>query len=155
MEVLLVDDEPTLLCVLELGLRHLGFGVAACGHPREALTLVEATPGRFSVVVTDLDLPELSGLELADRIRAAAPHVRILLHSGTWTFTDTEGRVDAMLDKPTTLRELARVVSALAATSPNVRTQSVRRALPIVGGNAICHILGGSAVVHDHDGQSR
>ncbi|NUP12724.1 MAG: response regulator [Polyangiaceae bacterium] len=112
-EVLLVEDEPTVLSLLELGLAQLGFRVTSCCDASQALALVEAAPGRFAVIVTDFDLPGFSGLELADRVRAAAPHVRIVLHSGSCSPLDAEGRVDAIVPKPARIRELSSVIRGL------------------------------------------
>ncbi|NUP07313.1 MAG: response regulator [Polyangiaceae bacterium] len=113
IRVLFVDDEPLLLCALELGLRHLGFDVTSFLDPREAFVQVEQTPQGFDVVITDLQLPGWSGIELADRIRAIAAQVPILLLTGGAVTGSMFGHVDAIVLKPATPREIADAIRGL------------------------------------------
>ena len=65
--VLLIDDQPDLVQVVEDLLGQRGFVVDSATTGREALAL--ATSNRYSVVVTDLSMPDMSGWELAGEIR--------------------------------------------------------------------------------------
>ncbi|NUP06969.1 MAG: response regulator [Polyangiaceae bacterium] len=113
-EVLVVDDEPAVRCVLEIGLSANGFRVTSCGDPIEALAILEATPRRFVVVVTDLQMPSMSGLELAGRIRQLDPELAIILHSGALPDELPAGLVDVALAKPCSMSDLGAQVRALA-----------------------------------------
>ncbi|NUP10028.1 MAG: response regulator [Polyangiaceae bacterium] len=115
-EVLYVDDDTALLRAVERALSAHGLGITCASSASAALELIQAQAERFSVVVTDLEMPGMSGLELADHIRKLAPHVRILLYSGAPAATiDAVGRVDAIAAKPTSMKELAIRVRALMA----------------------------------------
>jgi len=67
--VLLVDDSPFFLNMLTPVLQAAGYSVTAVDRAQHALDLI-ANGGRFDVVVTDIDMPELDGFALAERLRA-------------------------------------------------------------------------------------
>src|SRR4029078_4983365 len=67
--VLLVDDSPFFLNMLTPVLQAAGYSVTGVGRAQHALDLI-ANGGRFDVVVTDIDMPELDGFALAERLRA-------------------------------------------------------------------------------------
>ncbi|NUP11289.1 MAG: response regulator [Polyangiaceae bacterium] len=114
-----MDDDRAVLAAVERALAFHGFVLTACSDPLAALALIERCPLRFSVVVTDLDMPAMSGLELADSIRKRAPLVRVLLYSGSLDLGDTSGRVDAYLPKPSGIAVLADRVKELLAAPPH------------------------------------
>jgi len=80
--VLLVEDEPMLRQLTRASLESRGFTVLAAARGAEALALAEGHGGRLDLVVADVVMPEMSGVELAERVRARLPQVRILLVSG-------------------------------------------------------------------------
>jgi len=80
--VLLVEDDVALRNVACRALRTFGYGVVEARNGREALDLCERHDGPIHIVVTDLVMPEMSGSELADRIAARHPAIRVLLMSG-------------------------------------------------------------------------
>jgi PAS domain S-box-containing protein len=80
--VLFVEDEITLRDLMHRVLAKGGYTVLAAGDGLEALALVEAHPGRIDIVVTDVIMPHMSGPELAARLRARDPAIRLLYVSG-------------------------------------------------------------------------
>ncbi len=80
--VLYVDDEPFILEMATELLEGLGYGVTAEGDARKALKLFESDPERFDIVITDLAMPSMTGLELAQGILSLRPDMPILLCSG-------------------------------------------------------------------------
>src|SRR5262245_15829558 len=76
--VLIVDDTPDeRLIAGAIVERQLGWKIAEADHGRQALGLLEK--GGVDVVVTDLQMPELDGLELVDAIRSRFPNVPVIL----------------------------------------------------------------------------
>lgn len=69
--VLLVDDRPDALGTLAEVLRAAGYAVQAVGHPRDAISVVNAF--RPDVAILDIGLPDMDGYELAQALRASAP----------------------------------------------------------------------------------
>ena len=82
IEILIVDDEPKLA---ELGARRLeslGYRVTALCDSRAALDLVLIHPRRFGLIITDLLMPKLSGLELARQATEACPGLPVIVLTG-------------------------------------------------------------------------
>lgn len=79
--ILLVDDEPHVLENTTRLLRHAQFNVEAYGEAEAAL----ARLGEFSpdVLITDVSLPSMDGINLASQVREKFPHCTIILFSGT------------------------------------------------------------------------
>ena len=82
LHILVVDDEPQLLRLMQAFLERLGYAVTCCVDAASALALMSESPCRFRVVVTDLSLPDLPGPELGLRILDLNPDGRILVCSG-------------------------------------------------------------------------
>jgi PAS domain S-box-containing protein len=112
--VLFVEDEVALRDLMHRVLAKGGYTVLAAGDGLEALALVEAHPGRVDLVVTDVVMPRMSGPELAARLRARDPGVRLLYVSGYTADQlrpQTDLGVDAtLLPKPFTSDGLLRKV---------------------------------------------
>tara|TARA_R110002049_G_scaffold185580_3_gene353824 strand:- start:52593 stop:53498 length:906 start_codon:yes stop_codon:yes gene_type:complete len=75
--VLVVDDSPTQLVQLQMVLRADSFDVLTATNGREALEVIAAESP--DVVVTDLQMPELNGLELVARVKASWPSLPVVL----------------------------------------------------------------------------
>ena len=119
-QVLVIDDDPDLLNVCRVGLQALGHvvGTAETGHDG----LAEAAIARPDVVVLDLGLPDMDGIEVCRRIRAwSEVPVVVLSADGT-----EDRKVDALgagaddyMTKPFGMRELnARLQVALRHRAP-------------------------------------
>jgi PAS domain S-box-containing protein len=118
--VLLVDDDPLVLEAISRLLARAGVSVAAHNSPTEALKAFESSPQAFDVVVSDISMPGMTGLELVSRLRRTDPRVPVILCTGYGGPDGAERAqslgVHALLDKPVTARELRSAISsALAA----------------------------------------
>ena len=80
--VLFVDDEEAIGRAMKRGLEGLGYEVALFASAEEALRAFVAAPDDFDVVVTDLSMPGLSGLGLAEALRRTGSDLPILLATG-------------------------------------------------------------------------
>jgi len=79
--VLVVDDDLGVRRLAARMLRTAGYQVLEAESGAEALRLLETDPG-IHMVVTDIVMPEMDGLALADRALAQAPHLRVVLMTG-------------------------------------------------------------------------
>jgi two-component system cell cycle sensor histidine kinase/response regulator CckA len=79
--VLVVDDERGVRRLTARMLRAEGYQVLEAESGEEALQLLESDPS-IRLLVTDIVMPEMDGLSLADRALAKAPHLRVLLMTG-------------------------------------------------------------------------
>jgi len=89
--ILVVDDEPTIRLLVTSVLRDEGYGVTAAATGEEALQL--AARRHFHLVVTDLKMPGISGVELLERLKRDDPETAVILLTA---FGTVEGAVEAM-----------------------------------------------------------
>ena len=113
--VLLVEDDDDSREIMAEVLAVAGYAVRAAASGAEALLAL----GGAEVVITDLGLPGMGGLELARAVRAQAPSVPVVLVTG-WAERDdvdaARGReVDAVLVKPVDPDRLVAIVAELLA----------------------------------------
>ena len=80
--VLLVEDEPSVRTVTRRMMEGRGLTVLLAEGPVEALRLSGSYPGRIDVLLTDMLLPEMDGPELAGRLRATRPELKVVYISG-------------------------------------------------------------------------
>ncbi|EXG80096.1 PAS domain-containing hybrid sensor histidine kinase/response regulator [Cryptosporangium arvum] len=117
--VLVVDDEPDLRKSIEIILGRGGYAVLTAGSGDEAAQLASAYPGSIDLLLTDVTMPGLSGQEVARRLRADRPSMRVLFMSGfaqpLLTSKGTIGPDVTLVEKPFTRRSLlAKVAEVLA-----------------------------------------
>jgi PAS domain S-box-containing protein len=122
--VLVVDDEVSVAEVAVRMLERAGYEARSYTDPVEALEVFEQDPDQFALVLTDLTMPKLTGIELAHQLRRIRPDLPIVLGSG---FSDHIGEqrarqagVRELLLKPYTMRDLAEAVHRVltGVTSP-------------------------------------
>jgi CheY-like chemotaxis protein len=109
--VLVVDDEPSLLFLNRLSLELAGHEVVEAANGAAALEHLERN--EFDVVVTDLMMPVLDGVELLRRIRADARTHRMPVIVYT-SVDQPDLDADAVLKKPSPPEALARAIEQLA-----------------------------------------
>lgn len=112
--VLLVEDEDSVRKLLAEVLRNAGYTVLEAPDGRQALTLASHRTARIDVLVTDVVMPEMSGKELAARLHAEQPDLKVVLMSGYGgdeALSESLPELDAMwLEKPFSPCSLAQIV---------------------------------------------
>lgn len=83
-KILLVDDEPALLQLLQRYLQRVGFDVETQSSSVQALTEFEAAPGRYDLVIADLGLPGIPGDTMVLRMLDIQPSLLVLICSGSY-----------------------------------------------------------------------
>jgi two-component system cell cycle sensor histidine kinase/response regulator CckA len=114
--VLLVEDEAPLLKLAERALRRAGFEVVPTGSAEEALEMLEAGAPRPLALVSDVVMPGMDGLELAQLLRAKEPELPVLLVSGyaeTALGRDLAAERIRLLPKPYRLIDLVAELQAM------------------------------------------
>jgi signal transduction histidine kinase/ActR/RegA family two-component response regulator len=120
-----VDDDPIVLMMVEQLLLKAGFVVSAFASPEEFLALLQASPHRFQVLVTDFNMPNMNGAELAVAVRAISPELPIVVTTGFVSeeleaAAATLGRM-AVLQKARSYEELAELTALAAQGFPESR----------------------------------
>ncbi len=110
--LLLADDDLTLLEVLREFLQLQGFEVVACENGKEALKQLKKT--EVDLVLTDMYMPEVTGIELIERVRRYDQQVPIILLTG---YSTVELTIDALragatnfIVKPFNLEDMLKIV---------------------------------------------
>lgn len=120
-KILIVDDEPTVRDALSDILSFLGYQVVAKGTGRDALRTFLADS--ISLVLTDMDMPEMDGLTLAVHIKDKSPNTPVVIMTGFHREAVTEkleGRyVDSIILKPFRLEEIENTLRTTLNKSVN------------------------------------
>lgn len=116
--ILVVDDEPNEMRSLVIGLRLEGFDAVGAPSAAEALELLDKA--QFSLVIIDLMMPEMNGLQLARTIRGAHPDVTTLLmsayHLSPVQLARADTGVAGFVPKPFSFDELVRFINSKLKT---------------------------------------
>jgi PAS domain S-box-containing protein len=119
--IMLVDDEESVRHVGSSLLRLMGFSPAAFARPTLALDAFLLNPHEFSAVISDLTMPEMSGLDLARRVRAMRPEIPFILASGNFHLSaQDEARrasVHHIIEKPFEVHHLVEQLRAALGPS--------------------------------------
>ncbi len=120
--VLVVEDDPHLLRLVELMLVSGGFAAVTAGTASGGLDLVRERDGRFDLAVIDMVMPGVSGLDLATDLAREYPNLKILYISGYIGSLAAEAlsrrSPDRVLLKPFTEEELLSRVRMLLDMAP-------------------------------------
>ncbi len=117
--ILVVDDEEIITAMLQAILQGLGYQTTLSNNSLEALSLIEQNPGLFDLIITDMTMPHLTGLELAQKILALKANLPIILCTGFSELINKEQAraigIRAYLTKPVSVRELAMTMHQILA----------------------------------------
>jgi CheY-like chemotaxis protein len=115
--VLVADDEPEILDVLDFGLQREGFAVWLAGDGEQAVSLYHDHSGDIDAVLLDVRMPRLDGPRTLSALQEITPQVRCCFMSGYLGSYTADGLrlrgAQAILAKPFLLLEVVRVVRAL------------------------------------------
>jgi two-component system sensor histidine kinase EvgS len=113
--ILVVEDEAAVLKLARAILEGSGYRVLAAANADEALALADAQGGKINLLITDVIMPEINGRDLADRLQALHPELRVIFMSGyTADVIARRGMLHEgrhFIQKPFSHEKLARKVS--------------------------------------------
>jgi DNA-binding response OmpR family regulator len=123
--VLLAEDEPTIRNMVQLVLQRCGFAVLTAADGQEAMELARSFPGKIDLLITDINMPRLSGDELARRILVERPETKILAMTGFGaTRLEQLGLALPVLAKPFTPPTLIHIVMEIMERAGNGLTKT-------------------------------
>jgi PAS domain S-box-containing protein len=118
--ILLVDDEAPIVSMYRHMLEELDYRVTARVSSVEALKVFESDPNRFDLLLTDLTMPNMTGIQLINRINAIRPDLPTILCTG---FSEhitpmmvRSIRINAVLNKPLLKGELSHTIHQVLGT---------------------------------------
>src|SRR5258708_11704890 len=98
--VLVVDDDEGVRKLVVMVLEQHGYDVLWASNGLEGLMVYSSYRANLDLVVTDIDMPQMNGIELANRIHARDPSKKILLMTGGACDNQNESENGPMLSKP-------------------------------------------------------
>jgi len=117
--VVYVDDDEVMVLMVQRLLQRAGYRVTTCSAPAQLLALLREEPELGDLVVSDYNMPDMSGIELAQELARLRPALPVIISSGYIADELRErGRavgVRALLKKENTLEELPGLVQQVLA----------------------------------------
>lgn len=118
-KLLIVDDDSDIVHVLKLGLIKNGFLVDAFTNPEEALRSFKSNAERYCLVLSDVRMPGLSGIQLTRKVKEINPNVKVVLMTAfevrnnefSKVFPSTS--VDGFVQKPIGIKDLTNKILSL------------------------------------------
>ena len=114
LRILLAEDDDSMRVYLARALERVGYAVTAVDNGVAAIPLLESEP--FDLLLTDIVMPEMDGIELAQKAAEIAPDIRVMFITGFAAVALKAGRAAPsakVLSKPFHLRDLVAEVDRL------------------------------------------
>ena len=112
--ILLVDDESSIAQIEKETLEHLGYKVTATTNSLEALRNFQESPDDFDLLITDMTMPNMTGVELAQKILLQQPGFPIIICSGFNELIDEKKAkaigIKEYIKKPFVIMEIATAI---------------------------------------------
>ncbi|MCP3872953.1 MAG: response regulator, partial [Desulfobacteraceae bacterium] len=80
--ILLVDDEKAIIEMEQQMLERLGYQVTAKTDSTEALKMIKADPNNFDLIITDMTMPNITGIQLANEVKTMDIDIPIIICTG-------------------------------------------------------------------------
>jgi CheY-like chemotaxis protein len=121
--ILLVDDDTEVSDIIGLTLEHLGHQVTVVTSGGEALDAFERD--NYGLVITDLGMPDVSGLDVARAVKATKPNTPVMLITGWGVQLDPEQmrEIDGVIEKPFSRDVLAKQMAELLPVRNGVKAR--------------------------------
>jgi two-component system, cell cycle sensor histidine kinase and response regulator CckA len=123
--LLVVDDDPDNAQVIKLGLINYGFLVDAFTNPEEALRKFKSNADSYSLILSDIWMKSISGIQLAEKVKEVNPNVKVLLLTGSeiggkeFSKVSASTSIDGFIQKPISIRKLTDKILSLIDETKN------------------------------------
>ena len=112
--ILFVDDEEPVRMVVQALLQELGYTVVVFSKGAEALAAYQKNPGQYDLVITDMTMPGMTGMQLVENIFACKPEQPVMLCTGHSELTNREKAlakgISAYYEKPVIIKAFSRII---------------------------------------------
>jgi DNA-binding NtrC family response regulator len=124
-KLLIVDDDSDIVQVLKMGLLKNGFLVETFTDPEEALQSFKSDAESYCLVLSDVRMPSISGIQLSKKVKEVNPNVKVVLMTA-FEIKDNEFsrvfpsiQVDGFVQKPIGIKELTDKILSLIGDTKN------------------------------------
>ncbi len=151
--ILVVDDQPHIVSLLKEALGQEGYKMLLAGNAEAALKICEQSPDAIHLLITDLLMPGMNGLELVTHVVARRPEIKVLYISESSVVANAFGDEHgiAFLEKPFSVEALLATVSKLLTAHGGTPPLQHRKYSRVAFGWPITysgrHIVGGGKVL--------
>jgi CheY-like chemotaxis protein len=115
--VLCVDDDETVLNTTKIVLEHLGYDVVVSTSAIEAINIFQSKEKKFDLVMTDLKMPVINGMELSQTLLNKDPHISIIICTGSCELiVEKEAKrigIKAIISKPFSINKTAKLIDKI------------------------------------------
>ncbi len=115
--ILFVDDEISLAKLGNQMLKELGYQVESSTSSIETLKAFEDNPDKFDLIVTDMTMPHMTGIKLAEEIHKIKPDIPVILCTGFSNFINKNNfmkmGISELIMKPVSIKELAIAIKGI------------------------------------------
>jgi PAS domain S-box-containing protein len=122
-QILMVDDEPSIVKMQQQSLERLGYTVTASTSSVAALEMFCAAPDKYDLIITDMTMPDMTGDKFAEAIKKIRSDIPIILNTGFSDKINIQAghnlQVDGFLIKPVNKKTLAITVRKLLDETKN------------------------------------
>jgi len=116
--ILVVDDEPNITDASRRALSKQGYEIIVAANGAEAMALFTKQRERIKLILTDIMMPHMDGMEMIRQIRKLDPHVKVIAASGMVSASDSHQRLEELatlgvkifLDKPFPIEQLLEAI---------------------------------------------
>jgi DNA-binding NtrC family response regulator len=115
MKIMIIDDDEDILKLFSDFLSKEGFDVVPFLEPLKALKEIKSNPSRYSLIITDIRMPGISGIELIKKVSSINPDIKVILMSAFEINGDelNELNYQEHLQKPIHMRELVSTINEI------------------------------------------
>jgi CheY-like chemotaxis protein len=96
--ILLIDDEEMVINIIEMMLKEIGYKVLKAHNGYEGLQLFKTNKSEIDLIISDLEMPNMNGNEVLDKLREIDPEIKVMLSSGALTDMDEQEVIDSGFD---------------------------------------------------------
>lgn len=112
--ILFVDDEKTIVQMIVQVLKRLGYQVETRTKAADAFALFQSRPNDFDLMITDMTMPQLTGVKLSEKLKQVRPDIPIIICTGHSELIDEEKSkalgIDAYIMKPILTDDIAKTI---------------------------------------------
>jgi two-component system, cell cycle sensor histidine kinase and response regulator CckA len=115
--ILVIDDEELLIKICEMMLKRLGHYVFKAYSGSDGIKIFEANKNKIDLIISDMNMPEMNGQEVIDRLRKIDRNVKVLLSSGALLDSDEKEVIkrgfNGFIKKPFKLNTLSKKMTEI------------------------------------------
>jgi len=122
--ILFIDDETAITEMAPTVLEKLGYTVTGRTNPLDALALFQESSDHFDLIISDMTMPQMSGVKLTDKVREIRPDIPIIICTGHSSLMNEEKAkeigISAYAMKPITITEISSLIRKVLENIPSV-----------------------------------